>query len=162
MPTGQQDALEEVLNITTQNLKENYGGKKSNQFIEEVKSLSLSQLHWGELLSIAPTALSLLGPCSIAAATPAADKMILKKPEGGFAYLTDRRELSLRSGLMDGKRGALVKPFVPLTTTVCTSGGKQAFTVASKNIDHLQMISRRICDDRVRLLQVFQFVLRGG
>ena len=103
MPTGQQDALEEVLNITTRNLKENYGGKKSNQFVEEVKSLSLSQLHWGELVSIAPTALSLLGSCWIAAAAPAAEKISLKRPEGGFVYLTDRRELTLRTGIVDGK-----------------------------------------------------------
>ena len=102
MPSGQQDALKEVLDITKDSLRDAYGGKKSNQFVQEVKSLSLSQLHWGELLSIAPTALSLLGSCWIAAAAPAADKITLKKPEGGFTYLTDRSEFTLRTGLVDG------------------------------------------------------------
>lgn len=86
-------------------IKQDYGGVPSNRFVSDVKQSALFQFNWGELLSAAPTALSLMGSCWIAASAPVADQIVLTKavPVGGFKYITNRSEPTLRSCLVDGR-----------------------------------------------------------
>ena len=104
MATEQQNALVAVQELQKKTVADEYG-KQSNQFVTEMKSSTLFQFNWGELLSAAPTALSLMGSCWIAAAAPAADKISMKSsvPLGGFKTLTNRKDPTLRSCLVDGK-----------------------------------------------------------
>lgn len=98
------EALNKVQDLQKQQLDTQYGGKASNQFVEEVKSSALFNCNWGELLSAAPTALSLMGSCWIAASQEKAEQILLGKarPEGGFKYLPNRADPTLRSCLVDG------------------------------------------------------------
>lgn len=90
--------------------KAEYGGKMSNQFVAEMKGSTLFQFNWGELLAAAPTALSLMGGCWLAASDPKADKISLadSMPSKGFVYLTNMHSPTLRSYLVDGMRIWLV------------------------------------------------------
>ncbi|KAL4887552.1 hypothetical protein BJY04DRAFT_212586 [Aspergillus karnatakaensis] len=119
-------------------MQNEYGGKASNQFVDEVKSSALFQFSWGELLSAAPTALTLMGSLWIAASNPIADKISLadSMPTNGFEYLVKRRDPTLRSCLVD----------------VCNNGGREAFTIAGANMDALQARSRRIVQERIDLV----------
>ncbi|PWY81721.1 hypothetical protein BO94DRAFT_601757 [Aspergillus sclerotioniger CBS 115572] len=113
-----------------------YGGKESIQFVEGVKASALFQCNWGELLAAAPTALSLMGSCWIAASNPIADRISLADavPTGGFKHLTNRMNPTLRACLVD----------------VCNNGGREAFYIAGNNMDAIQIRSRQICDERIR------------
>lgn len=70
-------------------LKKNYAGKAGGAFVTEVKESLLFQYNWSELLSAAPTAISLMGACHVAAASEEAAKISLgdAAPAGGFKYL---------------------------------------------------------------------------
>lgn len=105
MATDQLEALETVKQLQTQKLKEEYGGKASNLFVQEIKSAALFQCNWGELLSAAPTALSLMGSCWIAASQDKAEQIFLgdARPKDGFKYLTNRDKPTLRACLVDGQ-----------------------------------------------------------
>ena len=96
---------QQIADVQKQQLKEDFGGKASNQFVDELKRSALFQTNWGELLTAAPTALSLMGSCWIAASHPKADSVSLadSMPSGGFKYLTNRKNPSLKSCLVDGK-----------------------------------------------------------
>lgn len=104
-------ALQNVQKIQTNVLKSEYEGKLSNQFVDELKCSTLFQADWSELLSAAPTALSLMGSLWIAAADPKAEKisMVKSMPTGGFKYITNRAEPTLRSCLVDGMSPACLK-----------------------------------------------------
>ncbi|CEF79567.1 unnamed protein product [Fusarium graminearum] len=133
-------AVQDVQRIQTEQLKSQYGNKLSNQFVDELKSSTMFQYDWSELISAAPTALALMGSLWIAAADPKADKisMVKSMPTGGFKHIPNRAEPTLRSCLVD----------------VCNNGGRTAFTVAGANMDALQIISKRIVDERITV--VFQ------
>jgi hypothetical protein len=60
----------------------------SQRFISDVKTQTFMSFDWAEFLSSAPLTLSLMGLCSIAAATtPAGLTMTLDPPASGFKYL---------------------------------------------------------------------------
>ena len=84
-------------------LKES-SGNQANAFISEMKASALFQFDWGELLSAAPTALALTGSCWVAASSDAADAIKMEKsvPIGGFKFIVNRSEPTLRSILVDG------------------------------------------------------------
>ncbi|EME43108.1 hypothetical protein DOTSEDRAFT_72478 [Dothistroma septosporum NZE10] len=132
------DALSDIERQKKQVVVEQYGGKPANQFVAEMKSSTMFQFSWGELLGAAPTALSLMGSCWIAAADPAADKIILTKavPTGGFKYIVNRSVPTLRTVLVD----------------VCNNGGRQAFTLAGRNMAALQVRAHSICNERIELV----------
>jgi hypothetical protein len=98
------DMIDDVRRMQMNTVKSEYGGKMSNQFVAELKGSTLFQFNWSELLSAAPTALSLMGGCWLAASNPKAEKIFLTNsvPTGGFKYLTNRKEPTLRSCLVDG------------------------------------------------------------
>lgn len=98
------DALADVARVRKE-MQSEYGGKMSNQFVDEVKNSALFQFSWGELLSAAPTALTLMGSLWVAASSPIAEKISLAEsmPTNGFEHLVKRRDPTLRSCLVDGK-----------------------------------------------------------
>jgi hypothetical protein len=102
-------AIDDVQRMKKQTLAEQFGGKPSNQFVTELKGSTLFQFNWSELLSAAPTALSLMGSCWIAAAAPKAEQIDMTDsvPVGGFKYLTNNKRPTLRSCLVDGKLAIL-------------------------------------------------------
>ena len=153
MATKQLQALADVQNEQTKILKNEYQGKMSNQFVEELKSSTLFQCDWGELLSAAPTALSLMGACWIAASQEKADAISLTgaRPNGGWKYLKNYDKPTLRSCLVDGSWISL-RGILQLTVTVCNNGGREAFGIASANMDALCINSRRIITERVSIL----------
>ena len=104
MATEIAGAMDDVQRMKAQALKEQYGGKQSNQFVTEMKGSTLFQFNWSELLSAAPTALSLMGWCWIAAAAPKAEQIDMTDsvPVGGFKFLTNTKRPTLRSCLVDG------------------------------------------------------------
>ncbi|KAI1342876.1 hypothetical protein F5Y15DRAFT_371283 [Xylariaceae sp. FL0016] len=136
------EALQDVAQIQKQALKEQYAGKMSNQFVDELKASTLFQFSWGELLSAAPTALSLMGACWLAAANPAAEKISMAEVvpvingKQAFVHLTNVKNPTLRGCLVD----------------VCNNGGKEAFTIAGKNMDALQITSQRICAEKIDIV----------
>ncbi|TFB06750.1 hypothetical protein CCMA1212_000351 [Trichoderma ghanense] len=129
------DAIQSIAAAEKRVMTEEYGGKLSNMFVEELKSATLFKTNWGELLSAAPTALYFMGSCWLAAANPMAEMISLADvmPEKGFTYMTNIKKPTLRACLVD----------------VCNNGGRQAFTIAGQNMDALHMTSRRICDERI-------------
>ena len=105
------NALADIAKLKQKTLADEYDGRQSNQFINDMKASTLFQFNWGELLSAAPTALSLMGSCWIAASAPVADQIRMTKsvPIGGFKYIPNRNDPTLRSILVDGK---ICPPFV--------------------------------------------------
>lgn len=160
-------ALKRFDQIQTSTTKDQYG-KLSNRFVDELKGSTLFQHNWGELLSAAPTALSLMGACWLAASNATAEKISLKesKPVDGFKYMTNVPSPTLRSCLVDGKCSrAFSKRRVSFgrpneaesanknaSLSVCNNGGRHAFTVAGQNMDALQMTSRRIGEERIPMV----------
>lgn len=98
------DAIQSIAVAEQRVLTEEYGGKLSNKFIDELKAATLFQFDWGELLSAAPTALCFMGSCWLAAANPTAEMISLADvvPDGGFKYMTNLRNPTLRACLVDG------------------------------------------------------------
>ncbi|KAH6613654.1 hypothetical protein B0J18DRAFT_469994 [Chaetomium sp. MPI-SDFR-AT-0129] len=127
-------ALQRLDQIQAASAKEQYG-KVSEQFVSELKGATLFQHDWGGLLGAAPTALSLMGACWLAASNPTAEKISLakSKPVDGFKYMTNSINPTLRACLVD----------------VCNNGGREAFTKAGENMDGLRQTSRRIVDERI-------------
>ena len=99
------EVQQKVEEIQRNNLNREYGGKASNEFVEQLKASTLFQFDWSELLCAAPAALSTFGDCWIAASVPIADQVSMKisMPTNGFNHLTKRANPSLRSCLVDGK-----------------------------------------------------------
>lgn len=104
MATKQLQALADVQDEQKKILQREYQGKMSNQFVAEMKSSTLFRCDWGELLSAAPTALSLMGACWIAASQEKADAISLAgaRPLSGWTHLKKYDSPTLRSCLVDG------------------------------------------------------------
>lgn len=98
------DAIQSIAAAEKRVMTEEYGGKLSNMFVEELKSATLFKTNWGELLSAAPTALYFMGSCWLAAANPMAEMISLADvmPEKGFTYMTNIKKPTLRACLVDG------------------------------------------------------------
>ena len=92
VPTSAAEAAQQLALINQredERLKKQGGGKAQIAFARDVKNSLLFQYDWGELLSAAPLALSLMGSCYVAAASPLACSISLKdaEPKGGFQYI---------------------------------------------------------------------------
>ncbi|KAK4035464.1 hypothetical protein C8A01DRAFT_38092 [Parachaetomium inaequale] len=131
-------ALQRIDQIQSASTQAEYG-KLSSRFVDELKGSTLFQHNWGELLGAAPTALSLMGSCWLAASNATAEKISLadSKPVGGFKYMTDVPSPTLRSCLVDGN---------------VQQRRAHAFTVAGQNMDALQLTSKRIGDERIPMV----------
>ena len=82
-------ALADVDKANNDLLKKGYDGKAGARFVTEVKESMLFQYNWSDLLSAAPTAISLLGACHVASSSDEAAAINLSDatPAGGWKYL---------------------------------------------------------------------------
>ncbi|KAF5553652.1 exonuclease VII small subunit domain-containing protein [Fusarium mexicanum] len=142
MATAQLSALQDIEAAQKSLRMSKYGGRMSNQFVDEVKEAALFQFNWGELLGAAPTAIAMMCACYTAASNDEAQKIFLTDsvPIGGFQYLTNRKEPTLRASLID----------------VCESGGKEAFGVAGARMENLKQYSFAIMNEHIP--EIFQFL----
>ncbi|KAK1703530.1 hypothetical protein BDP67DRAFT_584570 [Colletotrichum lupini] len=122
-------------------LKKTHGGKAGAQFVQEVKESLFFQYNWNELLSAAPTAITLVGSCHVAAASPNAAAISLKDsvPTGGFKYLRVAQDPTLRACLV----------FV-------ASEGDKAFRVAGSNMSSIASQSSEIIETIARTIRAIQ------
>lgn len=81
MPSDQ-DNLEVVLRQKQDELSRNVAAEESRN----LKNSLLFQFNWPELIQSAPTAISSMGACFVAATSDKAS-VTLKRPEKGFEYL---------------------------------------------------------------------------
>ncbi|KAK2687536.1 hypothetical protein QWA68_013117 [Fusarium oxysporum] len=135
MATAQLSALQDI-EATQKSLRmSQYGGRMSNQFVDEVKGAALFQFNWGELLGAAPTAIAMMCACYVAASNEEAKKISLKDsvPTNGFQYLTNRCDPTLRASLLD----------------VCNSGGQEAFGIAGTRMENLKQLSLSILNEHI-------------
>ncbi|KAH7239987.1 uncharacterized protein BKA55DRAFT_519951 [Fusarium redolens] len=135
MATAQLSALQDIEAAQKSLRLSQYGGRMSNQFVDEVKGAALFQFNWGELLGAAPTAISMMCACYVAASNEEAKKISLKDsmPTNGFQYLINRPDPTLRASLLD----------------VCNSGGQEAFGIASNRMENLKQLSFSILNEHI-------------
>ncbi|KAF4943369.1 hypothetical protein FGADI_13467 [Fusarium gaditjirri] len=122
-------------------LKKTHGGKAGAQFVQEVKESLLFQYNWNELLSAAPTAITLVSACHVAAASPepAAISLADAVPSGGFKYLRVASKPTLRACL------------------VCVaSEGDKAFRIAGSNMSAIAGTSSELFETVTRTVRAIQ------
>ncbi|KAL7952121.1 hypothetical protein V8C42DRAFT_350355 [Trichoderma barbatum] len=93
----------------------------SSRFILDIQSSLLYSMGWGEFLSAAPMAISLMGACYVASTVPGATSVTLSPPEGGFKHLSWK---SLNANLIE-----------------CSDMGRIAFTKAEVNLGNIALVS---------------------
>ncbi|KAI3581869.1 hypothetical protein IWW34DRAFT_616467 [Fusarium oxysporum f. sp. albedinis] len=122
-------------------LKKTHGGKAGAQFVQEVKESLLFQYNWNELLSAAPTAITLVGACHVAAASPEAAAISLADavPSGGFKYLRVAKNPTLRACLVG-----------------VASEGDKAFRIAGSNMSAIAGTSSELIQTVTRTVQAIQ------
>lgn len=81
--------LTQIKQREEQRLVEQGNGKAQVAFARDVKNSLLFQYDWGDLLSAAPLALSLMGSCYVAATSPLAHTISLEDamPKDGFKHI---------------------------------------------------------------------------
>jgi hypothetical protein len=77
MAYDQANALAEIENANQRRLKKEYSGKAGTKFVTEVRESMLYRYNWADLLSAAPTALSLLGACFLVSSSQEASAISL-------------------------------------------------------------------------------------
>ena len=126
MAIDQTAALAKLEQANQDRLKKEYSGKAGTKFVTEVKESMLFQYNWAELLSAAPTALSLLGACHVASSSNEAAAINLGSamPKGGWQYLKVAEKPTLKACLVFvGDQGA------------------KAFKIAGSNMDAISSTS---------------------
>ncbi|KAG4253200.1 hypothetical protein FPRO03_07160 [Fusarium proliferatum] len=103
MSLNKAEALAELEKANQERLKKEYSGKAGTKFVTEVRESMLFQYNWADLLSAAPTALSLLGACHVASASEEASAIRLGgscMPKGGWQYLKVAESPTLKACLV--------------------------------------------------------------
>ncbi|KAM0345796.1 hypothetical protein ACHAPU_006149 [Fusarium lateritium] len=103
MSMNQIEALAELEKANQDRLKKEYSGKAGTKFVTEVRESMLFQCNWADLLSAAPTALSLLGACHVASASEEASAIRLGgncMPKGGWQHLKVAESPTLKACLV--------------------------------------------------------------
>ncbi|KAB2108972.1 hypothetical protein AG0111_0g3058 [Alternaria gaisen] len=120
MAINQVEALAQIERANQERLKKEYSGKAGTKFVTEVRESMLFQYNWADLLSAAPTALSLLGACHVASSSQEAAAISLgdSMPQGGWKYLQVAQKPTLKACLV----------FVG-------DYGVKAFNIAASNMD---------------------------
>lgn len=120
MSLNRAEALAELERSNQARLKKEYDGKAGTKFVTEVRESMLFQYNWADLLSAAPTALSLLGACHVASSSQEAAAINLGSamPNGGWAYLK-----------------VAAKPTLKACLVYVGDCGAKAFTIAATNMD---------------------------
>jgi len=103
-------------------LKKEFDGKAGTKFVTEVRESMLFQYNWADLLSAAPTALSLLGACHVASSSPEAAAISLGSamPKGGWVHLKVAEKPTLKACLV-----------------YVGDCGVKAFSIAANNMDSI-------------------------
>ncbi|KAK1720156.1 hypothetical protein CaCOL14_002178 [Colletotrichum acutatum] len=135
------DSLAKVEAAQQAVLKKTHGGKAGAQFVQEVKESLLFQYNWNELLSAAPTAITLVGACHVAAASPEAAAISLADavPAGGFKYLRVAAKPTLRACLV----------FI-------AGEGDKAFRIAGSNMSAIAGTSSELIETVTRTVKAIQ------
>lgn len=117
---SQADILAQLEKANKDRLKSEYAGKEGTRFTTEVKESMLFQYNWADLLSAAPTALSLLGACHVASSSQEAAAINLGSamPRGGWKYLQVAEKPTLKACLV-----------------YVGDCGAKAFSIAGSNMD---------------------------
>jgi hypothetical protein len=125
------EALAQLEKANQERLKKEYDGKVGTKFVTEVRESMLFQYNWADLLSAAPTALSLLGACHIASSSQEASAIILGSamPNGGWKYLRVAEKPTLKACLV-----------------YVGDVGANAFGIAAKNMDSIAGTARDLTD----------------
>ncbi|KAJ4348639.1 uncharacterized protein N0V89_010017 [Didymosphaeria variabile] len=99
MALNQADALAELERANQQRLKNEFSGKAGTKFVAEVRESMLFQYNWADLLSAAPTALSLLGACHVASSSQEAAAISLGSamPQGGWKHMQVAQKPTLKA-----------------------------------------------------------------
>ncbi|KAK2749619.1 hypothetical protein FQN57_005841 [Myotisia sp. PD_48] len=94
--------LAKVLISQQARLKKEYDSKAGTRFVKEVEQSMLFQYNWADLLSAAPTALSLLGACHFVSSSNEAAAITLGSamPKGGWKYLKVAEKPTLKACLV--------------------------------------------------------------
>ncbi|KAF1945147.1 hypothetical protein EJ02DRAFT_431759 [Clathrospora elynae] len=101
MSVNQAEALAQLEKANQERLKKEYSGKVGTKFVTEVRESMLFQYNWADLLSAAPTALSLLGACHVASSSQEASGIFLSSmPKGGWKYLLVNEKPTLKACLV--------------------------------------------------------------
>lgn len=120
MALDRADALAQLERSNQERLKKEYGGKAGTKFVTEVRESMLFQYNWADLLSAAPTALSLLGACHVASSSQEAAAISLGSamPKGGWQYMKVAEKPTLKACLV-----------------YVGDCGAKAFSIAASNMD---------------------------
>jgi hypothetical protein len=122
MALNKADALAQIEKANQERLKKEYSGKAGTKFVTEVRESMLFQYNWADLLSAAPTALSLLGACHVASSSQEAAAISLgdSMPQGGWKYLQVSQKPTLKACLV-----------------YVGDYGVKAFNIAANNMDSI-------------------------
>jgi hypothetical protein len=131
MSRNQADALAQLEKASQERLKKEYNGKAGTKFVTEVRESMLFQYNWADLLSAAPTALSLLGACHVASASPEAAAITLGSamPRGGWQHLRVSEKPTLKACLV-----------------YVGDVGAKAFAIAASNMDSIHGTASDLTD----------------
>ncbi|KAG8627095.1 hypothetical protein KVT40_004578 [Elsinoe batatas] len=122
MAVDNANILSEIEKANQERLKKEYSGKAGTKFVTEVKESMLFQYNWADLLSAAPTALSLLGACHVASSSQEASAINLGSaaPKDGWKYLQVAKTPTLKACLV-----------------YVGDCGVKAFSIAANNMDSI-------------------------
>ncbi|KAE8316621.1 hypothetical protein BDV41DRAFT_573904 [Aspergillus transmontanensis] len=109
-----------------------------DKFVKHVKARSLFQpsFNWGDILSAAPVAISLMGNLFVAATIPDATRITIIPQEGGFKFLPNF-----------GSNTALNACLVH-----CADMGSKAFVTARSSFDTISLYSEDITINKVKTI----------
>ncbi|EKJ67617.1 hypothetical protein FPSE_12198 [Fusarium pseudograminearum CS3096] len=135
------DHLDKVESAQQALLKKMHSGKVGAQFVQEVKESLLFQYNSNELLLTTPTAITLMGACHVAAASPEAAAINLgdSVPTGGFKYLRVAGNPTLKACLV-----------------YVANEGDRAFRITGSNMSGMTQTSSEIVDIVSRTVRAIQ------
>jgi hypothetical protein len=122
MTANKVDALAQLERANQERLKKEYDGKAGTKFVTEVRESMLFQYNWADLLSAAPTALSLLGACHVASSSSEASAINLGSamPKNGWQHMQ-----------------VASKPTLKACLVYVGDCGVKAFMIAASNMDSI-------------------------
>ncbi|PTD03277.1 hypothetical protein FCULG_00009117 [Fusarium culmorum] len=133
------DHLDKVESAQQALLKKTHSGKVGAQFVQEVKESLLFQYNCNELLYATPTAITLMGACHVAAASPEAAAINLGDgvPTGGFNYLRVAGNPTLKACLV-----------------YVTNEGDKAFRITGSNMSAIAQTSSELVETVTRTAEI--------
>ncbi|KAM0388299.1 hypothetical protein ACHAQC_009909 [Fusarium culmorum] len=146
------DHLDKVESAQQALLKKTHSGKVGAQFVQEVKESLLFQYNCNELLYATPTAITLMGACHVAAASPEAAAINLGDgvPTGGFKYLRYPTGTDLSIFSVAGN------PTLKACLVYVTNEGDKAFRITGSNMSAITQTSSELVEIVTRTIRAIQ------